>query len=318
MIIQFDPQLVEEAVHLAISAQTAKSFHGEREAIYSHADAGERERAFADLHNRWFQQMKLDGSVHQALSREPLIGQAITRCTVAPARRPAQEGAELYVRPPEPGLAERDRRRVVIQLRATTLVDRQRLEPLLQRELLHIADMLDPTFGYRPALPASTAGPTHDRLLMDRYSAVWATSVVGRLVNAGRLPRDARRGALHGFATAFPMFGENLDTLFARFFDGERPSHSEVVHFAQEPRAASGKSSANDPGSRCSLCNMPAYAFESIDDPQALADIARDYPEWRVSDRACPQCADLYRVRCRRESISEGAAGAHVTPSRLA
>jgi DNA-binding LacI/PurR family transcriptional regulator len=45
--------------------------------------------------------------------------------------------------------------------------------------LLHIADMVDPAFGYQPAVPEVDGGPTYARLLQDRYRALWDVSVAG-------------------------------------------------------------------------------------------------------------------------------------------
>lgn len=46
-----------------------------------------------------------------------------------------------------------------------------RYTALLRAELLHLADMLDPAFGYAPTLPEMDGGPSAAGLLQDRYRA---------------------------------------------------------------------------------------------------------------------------------------------------
>ncbi len=301
MILDVDADLVEKAVLAAATRGGFSGFHREREAAYRIADPEARDRAFAEVHQRWFQALALDGTLRALLAEQPALGRGVARTVVAAASLPEQEGADLYVVGGSGPLAER--RRVVVRLRPETLLEASTLVPLIRRELLFVADMLDPSFGYEPRLPPCPSGATEDRLLMDRYSALWDASVTGRLVRAGSLPPAARERALARYLRAFPMLADDAGP-FERLFTGDRPSHGELVRLALDPR---GGRPACEPGSRCPLCSMPSYEFVGELTDAVQAAIAADFPAWTSEEGACVQCVALYEAHL--PPVREGARG---------
>ncbi|GAF93639.1 unnamed protein product, partial [marine sediment metagenome] len=252
--------------------------------------------------------LSLEGPLRLALDEQPLIQQHVGRCGVSHAQRARNQGAELYVAPAEAGITGRERRRLRIRLLPSTLRHGHDALRLLRYELLHVADMLDPSFAYEPELPRAEAGPTHDRLLLTRYSALWAATVTGRLVRAGHLEGRERGKVLRRFVQAFPMLAADPEPTFSRFFDCERPAHGVLVELALNPRASLREAGPDrrDPGSRCALCEFPSYSFAS---PHALEadvveEILSDFPVWTRADPICPQCVDLYGSRKAARSVS--------------
>ncbi|MFO0983333.1 MAG: hypothetical protein U1E76_16630 [Planctomycetota bacterium] len=77
------------------------------------------------------------------------------------------EGADLLVATGADRAAAK--RSVLIRLRAATLVEQPCLLPFLRHELYHIADMLDPGFGYDPALP-DELDPARINLVLARFA----------------------------------------------------------------------------------------------------------------------------------------------------
>lgn len=302
MIVRFDGRLIEEAVRIAVSEKDERRFQGERDRVYDEED---RESGFAKLYDRWFLDLGLDQPVHEALAHQPQLDGSVARVVVGPAVRAFDEGAELFVRRPEPGVSQKERNRVVIRLRPETMANRSEVERVLARELLHVSDMLDPDFGYSPTLPAGTGGQTHDRVLMDRYSAAWSTSVAGRLVHDGRWPAEARQDALAAFRRMLPTFeqGREIETVFGRLFDPPRPTHRDLVRFAENPREWAGLPSKPGSGAHCALCRMPTAVAETIEEPEVAARVRRDFPQWDPSEQACPQCVELYRVRVSEDAM---------------
>lgn len=298
MILEFDTGLIEEAVFQATRSRETDAFHAERDSIYSIREPRHRERRFAELHDRWFRRLGLDRPLHAILAEQPHILRNVALCVIATARRSRDEGAELFVRNDDPlAAAPTQTRRLRLLVRPSSLLDTPTLIPFLRRELLHVADMLDPSFGYEPQIPRSQAGSTHDRLLLDRYAALWATTVVGRLVRDRKLPEESRQAAWRRFLAAFPIFdGDRAAAVFRRFFDGDRPAHSELVEFALSPREPEAGINTRPPGARCPLCSMPSYTFEVISEPEARARIARQFPAWQPEDGACLRCSELYRM----------------------
>ena len=290
MRLELELPLVEEAVWLALRNDTAGDFHAQREALYEIEDPEDRERAFAELARARFERLGLRERLEMPLAERPRIAAAVGLCTVSRATKPREEGAELYVQA-HPGRASGPAdRRLHIRLRPETLVDAQAAQALLRCELLHVDDMLDPTFGYEPSLAASDAGPTYDRLLLERYGALWSTSVTGRLVQSRMLALTASGPALSRFATAFPALA-GTEAVFERFFTGQRPTHAELVEFAHKPDPAAGARSATW---RCPLCGFPVQDTQEAVGRALATRIRKDFPSWQTEAGVCLRCRELY------------------------
>ncbi len=313
MITEFNPRLVESVVqeHALRPADWTARFHRQRSKLYDIADVEDREREFQKLYSEWFSELDLDRPILQAFSTRPRIPIEVSHASVAPAPRPRDEGVELFVRPPKPGLSDTERRRLTILLRPSTLLDERRLTTLLRRELLHVDDMLDPEFGYEPSLPSQLSGPTRDRLLLDRYAAAWGASVAGRLEREGHGTPDARTAALTTFVRPFSVLRSDAPAAFDRLYSSPRPTHAELVALVLEPvdwMTSDGQGEAARPahssGQRCALCAMPTAVVMAGDEirPPVAEEIVSDFPQWEPEEGACPQCTELYdsRVRARR------------------
>jgi hypothetical protein len=165
--------------------------------------------------------------------------------------------------------------------------------PLLRRELLHVADMLDPGFGYETTLPPGAAGSARERVIRENYRVLWNVWVDGRLVRQGVLPAAARAARLAEFARAFPHLADGAETAFDRFFGAHQLTHAALVALATD-----GPDGAPLP--QCRLCDLPTRDFEPA--PTTLPDdivvaIRRDAPLWQPADGLCSRCAELYASR---------------------
>jgi len=197
MVLRYDPQLMEDAVFLAMRTDArAGAFHQERSLLYNITASEARDAAFQELHLKWLTQLGLADPIEKAIKEQPLLTSAVGLYVIARAPRKTDEGAELFVSP-DAGLKERERRTVRILLRPESLLDLSRLSTFLRHECLHLVDMLDPSFGYKPALPAAEGGPSHERLLKERYRVLWDITIDGRMVRRGWAAaslRDERLG----------------------------------------------------------------------------------------------------------------------------
>jgi hypothetical protein len=299
--VDYDARLVEEAALRALRGRPDEwSFHEGRDRLYEIADAEERDAAFRELHGAWFVRLGLDRPIQRAFDERPRLRTSVGRCAVTAARSKRDEGADLFVSPAEAGQGEADRRSIGIQVRPESLLEPDGLLGLLRHELLHVEDMLDPRFGYEPSLPRSEVGPAYDRLLQDRYRALWDATIDGRLLRAGAASGSVRDRCLRDFARAFPMFGERTPEAFSRFFDGTSHTHADLVAFALDPEAHLDRSHALRRGGRCPVCGFPTYDLEPAPEglpPDLVARVMEDFPGWRPGQGICRQCADLYRTR---------------------
>lgn len=232
----YDAGLVEESVLLAergLSATEAAAFRAERDRIYEAEEPDEREARFEALHGRFFLRLGLDRPLHEALVERPELLVRTSGCRVLPGLSRSDEAADVRRAVDAPPAAAPT---IVVHLRPQSLLDPDALRTLLRRELLHVADMLDPAFGYVRELPCVDRDPAIVSLLRERYRVVWDASIDGRLCREGFLGPQARADRRHDFSRAFRMPGERAEAAFARWFEGPRPTHAAILAFVQEPR----------------------------------------------------------------------------------
>jgi hypothetical protein len=181
---------------------------------------------------------------------------------------------------------------LAVKLTPASLLDFDRVAPLLRSELLHVEDMLDPAFGYERDLPSLGADPVYEKLVRDRYRVLWNTSVDGRLADRGQLPKEGEARSRRDFLAAFSMLGSDAEARFQDLFHGPRPEHAELLSFAA---SADGRAAG-----RCPLCRFPTTRFRGCDEPldaQVEEAIRLDFADWNLSNGICVQCADLYEAR---------------------
>ena len=243
--LSFDVRLVEEGVLLRVRElpqPEQEAFRLERDKIYEIPDGEARQAAFGAFHGRWFQRLELSVPFHRTLAEQVSFLGRTAACRVYLVTRRADEHADLLVQAggrPEEGA-------IVVRLRATALLDPDRLTAFLWVEFRHIADMLDPAFGYEPNLPASDLGPAIDNLLRARYRVVWGTTVGGRLSRLAGPESRGRAAETAGvsreeFQRMFHWLGAvAADAAFRRWFEEDHPTHQSILAFARGPREPSG------------------------------------------------------------------------------
>ena len=290
--IAYHAVLVEESVLLAerrLSAAEAAPFRAERDRIYAVSDPDEREARFEELHGRFFLQLGLDRPLHEVLAERPELLLRARECRILPAVSRPEEMADVRAEVGAEGAPT-----IVVRLRPQSMLDPETLRTVLRRELLHVADMLDPAFGYGKELPGVATDPAMLNLLRERYRVLWDATIDGRLCREGLLDARARNLRLSEFARAFPMLSDRAEAVFAPWFDGPRPTHAAMVAFIEEPR---GPGTADE--GRCPLCRLPAPALERGPeglDQGALSAIERDHPGWRPEHGRCARCTEVYEA----------------------
>jgi hypothetical protein len=271
--VEYDPALVEEAVHLLARADPAR-WRAYRKRVDPLYDAGDREArlpaATLDLLREWGGA----GAVHEAL----LLLEGVDRALVARSRRPGDEGADLLVG------AERT---VLLRLGAERFADAPALARFLRHEVRHVADMLDPAFGYRPDLGMGKRTRAEQELVRARYRVLWDLAVDGR--EGCPVPPEQRRAELdRAFSALDP--GQR-----ARLAAAAPRTHDALLSVARDPWAFLGepRTKGAAKGEPCPLCGFPTHDW----DPEPPSDAIRaDFPAWQPVQGACRQCGDLYRV----------------------
>lgn len=298
---EMQPQLVEETVVRAVSGlPDEKQYRQERERLYEMENAEEREQDFQQLHERWFRRLGLQHPLLQAFEQYPILKRATHRCLLLKARSPKHAAAELYVASDDEGVDAIVGRTIMLQVTAELLSQPAPFLKFLRHELLHLVDMLEPSFGYQPVLPDSGAGPAYDHFLQQRYRVLWDITIDGRLYNGGWFSDGAREKHWLAFKRTFPGIDEQLETAFSHFFDSGQHTHQELVAYAQNPESMHGtvRNGSSTKG-RCALCHFPSFQLLSAANVLStlVKLIQQDNPAWREDDRICQQCRDLYAAR---------------------
>lgn len=290
------PELMEEAVLLAerqVERDAATAFRRERDRIYEATEPESREAQFRSLHQQWFVRFGLQARVEAALSEYVEFAGRLSGGRIVRAIARSEEGADLL----DPARAHAGPGPLlVLRLRPASLVEPDTLQALLRHELMHVADMLDPAFGYERTLPPADDGPSADNILRDRYRVVWDVTIDGRLARAGRGSAGTRDARCREFREAFPMLGEGFQSAFAPWWNEPCPTHADLVAFARMPAGTDERLA----GSRCPVCRFPVASLDGRVSTLAgpvLTAIRAEHPLWRVAQGLCPQCFDLYEAR---------------------
>jgi hypothetical protein len=248
--IEYERDLVEEAVLLAVAGRDAEAeFRAGRDATYAVAEPDEREARFAELHAEWFASLDLGRPVRLALDELPVLADRARAAMVGRARSRREEGADLLVPRGAADLHSRivaDARgadgspTVAIRLRPDRFRDPGALLAFLRRELLFVADMLDPEFGYTPDLPANLVESAPRRLLEERYRFLWETWVAGRLAVRGLASRDEAEARLMAVTGTLPALARSDPEGIAALAAGRPATHLRLLAMVSASLAAHG------------------------------------------------------------------------------
>ena len=300
--LEYDPRLVEEAVLLSLEGHPEETqFRRERDRVYELASEDEREARFSQLHGQWFVQLQLGRPIVEALEEQPGLIQQARRCAVLPAITAREEGADLH---DWLGGGDGQPTAILMKLKPRRLLNPAQLRGWLRHELMHIADMLDPNFGYERLIPSSDLGPAYANLLRDRYRVLWDTWIDGRLHRRGWLPVEVREKRLAEFVSTFAMMGQEAEEKFQQLFESDTQTHRGLMALAQSPAEHAAATPGSAPHSQiCPLCRFPTFQLvrgtaglgELSQD--VLDEIAADFPHWQPGEGLCGQCAELYGAR---------------------
>jgi hypothetical protein len=301
-ILHVDPDLAEEVLLLFMRRAAAagrvdfeQEYRRLVEPLYEKVPASDRAAAFHQVHRQLFIRWGLDRPIRQVLDEFPNLRAAVRAVLVARALSSREEGADL----------SRDRQKVGLKVRSERFLDAERFQRFLRHEFQHVADMLDPAFGYDPdAVPERP--PSVQALLYERYRVLWAITVDGRLTRAGRSTVAAQEDRWREFQALFGTLPEaELRVAFERLWMWDRPTHPELWAMAQDPRQvrawARGTAEASGPtghprlpGDPCPLCRFPTYRWADTPSPEVVARIRADVPTWEPDQGLCERCAEAY------------------------
>jgi hypothetical protein len=298
MQVSYDDDLVEGGVLLCADGQAAgipslqvRRFRADCERCYRLADPDERNAAFGQVHRLWFREWGLEKRLEEPLAGFPLLARELRLLAFRKARRGNEEAAELYVNA-DSG------RHAVVALRPERLLDQPLLAPFLGHELMHVHDMVDPGFGYCPALPGEGPSALRQRLVRDRYRLLWDITIDGRLTRTSGEPSRVREQHWQAFERVYAFWPKpRQEEVFSQLWSDPAPRHAGLLALASDPRQAA-QTRGPTPGGICPLCGFPTFAWADAGrlTPTILARLRGGFPQWDPAQGACHRCVEIFEA----------------------
>ena len=309
MQLRYDEDFLEAAVFLCASGRRAGTppsqvarFQREREKLYAILDADERNTAFFKLHLDWFREWGLEKMLADMLREFPLLADRLNVLAVRKTQGKNDEGAELYVN-------EAGQRTGLLALRLERLTQGASHADFLRHEFTHLHDMLDPAFGYAPALDLPGLNAAQQRLARERYRLLWDITIDGRLAAAGHTPMATRDQHAAAFSRGYSFWPvEKRSEVFESLWRNAAPHHSDFLAHIADPR---GLRDAHRPapGVSCPLCAFPTFdwAIAEALPPGITSRIVAEFPSWLPEQGLCGRCLETYVAVARFGAAGEPA-----------
>jgi hypothetical protein len=283
------PLVAGEANGCRVHPLQLARFHRERERLYGVLDPDERNAAFFKLHLDWFREWGLEKPLAEALKEYPLLAQKLTVLAVRKPHGKNDEGAELYVN-------HAGQRSAVVALRPELFEREPELRTYMRHEFTHLNDMLDPAFGYEPALDLPGLNGAQQRLARERYRLLWDITIDGRLAAAGHAPMATRDQHAAAFARGYAFWPEQRRSdVFALLWQKAAPRHADFLALIADPRGLR-EAHRPAPGASCPLCGFSTFQWggaEQLGGEVGKA-ILREFPRWTPEQGACERCVEIF------------------------
>jgi len=296
MRLQYDQDLIESVVFDCANGKCGelpvlqiRRFQREREGLYTILDPDDRNTAFFRLHLEWFREWGMEKILTELLKEFPLVVDSLNLFAFRKARSRKEEGAELY------GGSQAGRNGVMALL-PERFAGPEALRCFLRHELMHLQDMVDPTFGYSPDLDRLGQNAAQQRLTSERYRMLWDITIDGRLTAALRGTLGTQDTHRRLFNRAYGFWSETKrDAVFDALWRGLAPRHQDLLSIASDPREVTSADTPL-PGASCPLCGFSTFLSANPSNLSAsvLGIIGKEFPFWTTEHGLCGRCADVY------------------------
>lgn len=307
MMVECDPILIEQVVCMLAHRDPSveRRLHRRVDRLYRVPNPTVRDEQFREAYAKLFLELKLDQPIMSVLNEFPTIANHVERCLIRMVPRQRDEVAELFHPGEAHAAVERFHRTgglLTIGVRASSFLDPTAFLENLRRELLHIADILDPAFAFeRDALLG-----THPRqnLVRDRYRVFWDLHIEQRLSKRENDPSRLSMLAPRLARVLPDWLPDQIDSASNRIASEPRMTHATLLAWAEDPASLlSGDTSRTDSpaqghgrGGDCPLCRFTTFDWwpiEQVSDELAT-EIRQRHPAWHTERGLCRRCAETY------------------------
>jgi len=327
MEIRFQPALLQEVIDSFVEKTERegdptyyKEFHQYADPIYERFSLDDREAEFKKLYQYLFGIWGFSDIVRDAFDELPALKEKIGIVLIKGVLKEDQEGVDILRKwgSVEHDLAKQFEEKGLKGV-GIKLIPRRFYDPALTRycrhELMHIADMLGPEFGYDPDTKVGQ-NPGEETLILQRYRVLWCLNIDSRLLAAGKesmLSKEDRFKEFRSWYRKIPP--TQLKSVFEGLWQADTMTHSELVEMSTDTTRVMDRalevegSEVPDhqnkimlmPGFPCPLCRFPTYNWvENLDasvEKHVLDFIRENHPGWDTEFGACDRCVEVYKLR---------------------
>jgi len=313
MKIEFDPNLIEEVIFQELKAREEKGdfsltgeYHSITDTVYENFPLDERPAQFKKIEWDFFKKLGFPEVIKEIFGEFPELETKVAGGVVIKALNPFDEGSNLTKGPSE----EAARKRVTIKVLPERFQDTEYLKRLTRHELMHVADMVSESFGYRDERLG--CNPMEESIIRERYSTFWDIFVDSRLIRGGKETISNREGRYQEFESLYKKTpAEVKSAIFDVLWQDERLTHDRILELSKDVnkvmKIAEGLPIKQIqktkkmllPGAQCPLCQFRTYHWvDNIEqEPSLVEAIKKDFPEWEPEEGACERCVEVYKVR---------------------
>ncbi len=137
-----------------------------------------RDKAFNEVNLLYFSSLGYSSLIFTVLQDFSLFQEKLGLVSFIKASKRSEEGADLFVNSNDDSLLSKT---LVFKIIPDRFQDVEVLKINLNREFMHIHDMLDPEFDYKPSLETGDMERAECSLLQDRYRLLWQIYVEFRM-----------------------------------------------------------------------------------------------------------------------------------------
>ena len=292
-MMRFESALLSDVVMKMVERDRTLNnrYHKIADPIYEETTDEEREEVFSDLYRRLFVELGCEELLREAIREFEGTIEAVDLVVVTKTRDRNEEGADL-----QKGQDEEGKMVMTLTLFPAHFLSPVKLRSFLRYELQHIADMLDPAFGYLPGQRLAEMLPS-ENLLRDRYRLLWDITIDGRLERKGFDTVVTKEDRYEEFNILFARLPKKERLLwFDKVWQTDHPTHSELLRFAKEGKGTHEKYGETQ-GGLCPLCQFPTYDWAQEINKDVVAHIQKDFPDWQIEMMLCKRCAEVYSIK---------------------
>ncbi len=295
----FSVKLIERTVQLELQRQADldELYHRKADIIYEEYDGSERQQEFEKLDWSFFRRLGIPERIDAEVRKFPIIAEQLGNIVVSAAAQKTDETADLF---------EKDNaQHMLISISPETFIEWDIGRRYVLHELMHVVDMLDPSFRYENSRLGRL--PAEEEIVRQRFALLWQIYVDGRLEQQGEYPfhvLDTYEQEFNRLFRRIPI--DQHRKILQKLWSGKSLTYRQLIGFAHELShlidwAGGSSELIADRGAElelansCPICHCRMYHSVRLDEKSDSAIVNRireEFREWCPDQGICDRCLE--------------------------